>query len=700
MSLKKSTLRVVGAAFILFWGTWTAPSHSQAASLIDGIPPEDPRFFKLNLDFAGGWATDANPNGSTYRWEPKLGGEFSIPGTGLSAGPLLSYHQIDTIHELGWGGRLDWLAFPINFSDLGLRFVGDYTNWGLYSNDNPSVTRNTFELGGVFDLSGAIRLGLWGGYDDTDKSKTLMVSAGADIVSLTSAFLFKPPYPTPDFSASATSSGPVSEAENPVDDSHVAIIISGGGSTGAWAVGALRYLLFDWPHPDPKDPSKIINGIGTHYGIVCGTSTGSLIAPLLMTNDPEQLRHNLDILREIYTQSTTGEVFTLNNPLDILGKGSVLENDGLKETINGIFNWGDPQYSTAQKVEEWLKADNQPYGDNYRPEELPKGYVPMSWNQLTDHTLGKKLIITTGCLQSSTAAYFYVSPVTLQTYYPYPTEATPVPERVRQYDDHMTVDPVIDAPMLMRAMLASASDPTLFPAVHVWPASGPASAKSVSMYSDGGMEDFAPIDIAAMNGATTIYAVILSPDMPETEISDFQDPVNALGRTIDLFSNRIGFANVEEAKIRHDLQVILKIKDKKKQKELQKELEREFKPDIQTLWLIRPTQNISSITPPGETQEISSNVFKPQYSQGWLTNGYNRAVSFLANKFEQYLADNPDWINESKHLSGSSPKLFEYLKQNPEKIKDYRDLLIDHADWSEDKIIEYLKSLPIKEGRG
>jgi predicted patatin/cPLA2 family phospholipase len=69
-----------------------------------------------------------------------------------------------------------------------------------------------------------------------------------------------------------------------------ALVISGGGSKGAWAGGVIQYLLED----KEKD-----------YDLYVGTSTGSLLAPLSSIRE-------LSILKEGYTSITSEDIFSLN----------------------------------------------------------------------------------------------------------------------------------------------------------------------------------------------------------------------------------------------------------------------------------------------------------------------------------------------------------------------------------------------------
>ena len=72
-----------------------------------------------------------------------------------------------------------------------------------------------------------------------------------------------------------------------------ALVISGGGSKGAWAGGAIQYLIED---------------LGKDYDLYIGTSTGSLLAPLTSIRE-------LNVLKKGYTSITSEDIFSVN-PFD------------------------------------------------------------------------------------------------------------------------------------------------------------------------------------------------------------------------------------------------------------------------------------------------------------------------------------------------------------------------------------------------
>jgi predicted patatin/cPLA2 family phospholipase len=76
-----------------------------------------------------------------------------------------------------------------------------------------------------------------------------------------------------------------------------ALVISGGGSKGAWAGGVAEYLI--------KEK-------GYNYTLGVGSSTGSILLPHLMIDE-------VDVIKDIYTNVRTRDIFT-NNPFIISKK--------------------------------------------------------------------------------------------------------------------------------------------------------------------------------------------------------------------------------------------------------------------------------------------------------------------------------------------------------------------------------------------
>lgn len=63
--------------------------------------------------------------------------------------------------------------------------------------------------------------------------------------------------------------------------SRTALIISGGGSKGAFAVGVLKFIFSQRPN--------------IRFDLICGTSTGALIAPLAALREIGELERYIPV---------------------------------------------------------------------------------------------------------------------------------------------------------------------------------------------------------------------------------------------------------------------------------------------------------------------------------------------------------------------------------------------------------------------
>ncbi|MBZ4188809.1 patatin-like phospholipase family protein [Niabella beijingensis] len=138
-----------------------------------------------------------------------------------------------------------------------------------------------------------------------------------------------------------------------------ALIISGGGSKGAFAVGVIK---------DLETTYRLT------FDTVIGTSTGALIAPLAAMNQ-------LDVLEDLYTSVTTGDLLEEKN------LGTSIWNGNSLYTANGL----------GSRV-------RQIYTDTF-------------YAQL--RTAAKKIYLTTTCLQSQELVVYTTdpAPVTAGSYY-------------------------------------------------------------------------------------------------------------------------------------------------------------------------------------------------------------------------------------------------------------------------------------------
>jgi len=102
-----------------------------------------------------------------------------------------------------------------------------------------------------------------------------------------------------------------------------ALVISGGGCKGAFAVGIVKRLLENYPNLE--------------FDMYVGTSTGSLIVPLLAMNE-------MALLEEIYTTQTTKDIVLQNRLGDRIGDESIFDATPLWNTLGK--NYTDDRYNT------------------------------------------------------------------------------------------------------------------------------------------------------------------------------------------------------------------------------------------------------------------------------------------------------------------------------------------------------------------
>jgi len=93
------------------------------------------------------------------------------------------------------------------------------------------------------------------------------------------------------------------------------LVISGGGTKGAFAVGVLDYMR---------------NQMGIQFDLVMGTSTGALITPLLVTDE-------IGALKEIYRSVDTPALLTKVDPVTAFNSGYLYSSDGLSAIIKNAI---------------------------------------------------------------------------------------------------------------------------------------------------------------------------------------------------------------------------------------------------------------------------------------------------------------------------------------------------------------------------
>lgn len=96
-----------------------------------------------------------------------------------------------------------------------------------------------------------------------------------------------------------------------------ALVISGGGSKGAFAVGVIKYLHQRFPEKD--------------HSIVLGTSTGALVAPLVAVGQVE-------LVERLYTSVRTEDIITKGNVVSrLLGSTALFDARPLARLIDSTW---------------------------------------------------------------------------------------------------------------------------------------------------------------------------------------------------------------------------------------------------------------------------------------------------------------------------------------------------------------------------
>jgi predicted patatin/cPLA2 family phospholipase len=109
-----------------------------------------------------------------------------------------------------------------------------------------------------------------------------------------------------------------------------ALVISGGGSLGAWGGGVAEYLF----------------NTGNTYDVIVGTSTGALLSPMIAMN-------NFTELKSAYTSMNQNDIFNVN-PFDSLGR--INKWNAIWRILRGKKTLGETQ-KLREKIEKYLSTE-------------------------------------------------------------------------------------------------------------------------------------------------------------------------------------------------------------------------------------------------------------------------------------------------------------------------------------------------------
>lgn len=247
------------------------------------------------------------------------------------------------------------------------------------------------------------------------------------------------------------------------------LVISGGGSKGAFAVGALEYLLLDK---------------GLTFDVVAGTSTGSLIAPFVVTGD-------LRLLVELYTSVRQNDIL-LGRPV-----AQTVALSALFGSVSSIYDSAPLWYLLNQHL------------------------TPSRMTTLLES--GKQLFITAVSLQTAQVVYFFCGPD--------PPTRSPA-------DAPYVLTRVSTKAQLASAILASADEPVFAPPVDIVARGAP-----IGPYVDGGVRNVFPARVVIDAGVDELYGIILSPE-DDTIPGPYTNILSILKRTMDLFCDEVASKDV------------------------------------------------------------------------------------------------------------------------------------------------------------
>ncbi len=238
-----------------------------------------------------------------------------------------------------------------------------------------------------------------------------------------------------------------------------ALVISGGGSKGAFAVGVIKRLLKEYPN--------------LNFDTYVGTSTGSLIVPLAAMG-------KYDALEQLYSSIKTSDVINKGNIGDKLSEHSIFDATPLWNLIEKYYD--DASYDLIQQT-------------------------------------GKKIYLATVCLQTSELVVF----------------TNDVNAAVPKYYE---IKQITSAAHFRKAVMASACQPVFMPPIKV-NKNIPGEPNPEFQFVDGGVREYAGVQMAIDNGATEVFTILLSSGQKVIVDTVFKTIFPILQQTIDIFTEDV-----------------------------------------------------------------------------------------------------------------------------------------------------------------
>jgi NTE family protein len=238
------------------------------------------------------------------------------------------------------------------------------------------------------------------------------------------------------------------------------LVISGGGSKGAFAVGVVKQLADSFPN------------LG--FDSYVGTSTGSLIVGLAAIED-------FDLLEKLYTAQKTENIILKDNLGNRLSENSIFDASPL-----------------------WILV-NQFYTDDV-------------YNKIVQQ--GKNIYLNTVCLQTEELVVFT-------------TDQHAIPSK------NYAIKQITSADHFRRAVMASACQPVFMPPIRV-NLNVPGESNPNNQFVDGGVREYAGLQMAIDNNASEVFLILLSPETSKSDSTVLNNLFAILQRTIDIFSTDVG----------------------------------------------------------------------------------------------------------------------------------------------------------------
>lgn len=332
-----------------------------------------------------------------------------------------------------------------------------------------------------------------------------------------------------------------------------ALVISGGGSKGAFAVGVYKHL---------------VENFDLDFDVLVGTSTGALIVPLAALG-------KTDLLEELYTTQKTENIVIKDNIGNRLNKDAIFEVTPLWDTINKYYD--DAFY-----------------------EELIES--------------GKEIFLNTTCLQTEELVVFT-------------TVQEPIPSK------YYEVRRLENAEHFRRAVLASACQPVFMTPVKV-NKQVPGEPFPDHQFVDGGVREYAGVQMAIDNDAKEIFTILLASDQP-AEAPEFKTLFPILERTISIFTTDVSKNDLVIPFLYNEaITYIDAVKKKMKRAGVSNE-------DIQNWFHIRGRENPFEDKIPLKIHIIKPSkplgggagglIFDPAEMKGMLAIGERQAKNFIAS---------------------------------------------------------------------